>query len=293
MTRVALVTCAEIPTLDYEGILLQERLIAAGFEVEPAVWTDDSVDWGAFDRVVVRSTWDYTRDPQAFTRWADRVAQATRLDNPAELLAWNSDKHYLADLAAADVPTVPSDFIEPGGTTDHRFAGVEHVVKPAVGAGSLDTSRYSAGDPASAEHIAALLARGRSVTTQPYLPEVDEAGETALIYLGGTLSHSMRKAAILVPGANQANELFVPEEMSRRDASPEERDLGNALVARLPEILARQGVTLERPPLYARVDLLPTSDGPRVLELELTEPSLFLLFVPEAADRFAEALSAS
>ena len=43
--------------------------------------------------------------------------------------------------------------------------------------------------------------------------------------------------------------------------------------------------------LYARVDLLPGPDGdPLVIELELTEPSLFLAAVPAGADRFAAAM---
>ena len=43
--------------------------------------------------------------------------------------------------------------------------------------------------------------------------------------------------------------------------------------------------------LYARVDLLPGRDGaPLVIEVELTEPSLFLTAVPAAADRFAAAI---
>ncbi len=43
--------------------------------------------------------------------------------------------------------------------------------------------------------------------------------------------------------------------------------------------------------LYARVDLLPGPDGlPVLLELELTEPSLFLWTAPGPADRLADAV---
>ncbi len=44
-------------------------------------------------------------------------------------------------------------------------------------------------------------------------------------------------------------------------------------------------------PLYARVDLLPTADGPVIIELELTEPSLFLEHDSASADRFAAAIA--
>jgi hypothetical protein len=43
--------------------------------------------------------------------------------------------------------------------------------------------------------------------------------------------------------------------------------------------------------LYARIDLIPDAEGrPRVLEVELTEPSLFLSHSDGAADRLAAAI---
>ena len=44
--------------------------------------------------------------------------------------------------------------------------------------------------------------------------------------------------------------------------------------------------------LYARVDLVHSDDGPLLMEVEVTEPSLYLVEVPEAADTFAEAILA-
>ncbi len=48
------------------------------------------------------------------------------------------------------------------------------------------------------------------------------------------------------------------------------------------------------PLLYARVDLIDDTQGnPVVLELELVEPSVFLVTCPSAATRFAEAIARS
>lgn len=56
----------------------------------------------------------------------------------------------------------------------------------------------------------------------------------------------------------------------------------------LPDVLG-----LEGPLLYARVDLIPDDEGrPVLLELELTEPSLFFGVAPGALDRFADAVVA-
>ena len=57
--------------------------------------------------MVVRSTWDYVPRRREYLAWADRVAGVTTLANPADVLRWNTDKRYLADLAAAGVPWSP------------------------------------------------------------------------------------------------------------------------------------------------------------------------------------------
>ena len=282
---VLVATAAEVPDLDAEGRLLLAALEAAGARARPAVWTDDREDWGAADLVVVRCTWDYARRRDAFLAWADRVAAATTLLNPPGLLRWTTDKAYLAELAAAGVPVVPSLFLD--DVADHDLLDVEHVVKPSVSAGSLDTLRVAAGDrEASLAQVRAILATGRTALVQPYLDQVDEHGETALVHLDGRFSHAMRKAAILTPDRGDPADdegLFVQEEMSARTASADELALGE----RVLDIVGARG---EGTPLYCRVDLLPTDDGPLVLEVELAEPSLFLEHVAGSADRLAEAV---
>jgi hypothetical protein len=118
---------------------------------------------------------------------------------------------------------------------------------------------------------------------QPYLHEVDELGETALLFIDGRFSHAMRKGPLLTPGMALTEELFLQEEMSPRDASTAERELADAVLEAVP-------TELRGDLLYARVDLLPSPDGPRLLELELAEPSLFLEHHPPAAGALADAV---
>jgi hypothetical protein len=77
---------------------------------EPAVWDDPSVDWSAYDLVVLRSAWDYCGPPGRLRRLGGR---RPRLLNPADVVAWNTDKRYLAALAAAGVPAVPTVWLAP------------------------------------------------------------------------------------------------------------------------------------------------------------------------------------
>ena len=284
MTRIALASCAELPALDEEGQLLLAALRARGAKADPVVWDDDSADWAEYDLVVVRGTWDYVPQLERFLAWTGHVAEVSRLLNPAGVIRWNTDKRYLADLDRAGVPVVPTQFLEPGDGPDHRFGDVEHVVKPVVSAGSRDTLRLSPADAGRGlAHAAALLDAGRSVMVQPYLHEVDEHGETALLHLDGHFSHAMRKGPLLAPGMELVEDLYAEEEMSVREPSAAEREVAAAALAALPDGL---GEDL----LYARVDLLPSPDGPRLLELELTEPSLFLDHHPPGVEALADAV---
>ena len=129
MPSVALATCREFPDLDHEDRLLIPALARLGIDAAPSVWTDEDVDWGSFAAVVIRETWDYSDDREAFLSWADRVAAVTTLLNPADVVAWNTDKVYLRELEQAGVPVVPTLFLEPGDDAaawlpDGEFADV-------------------------------------------------------------------------------------------------------------------------------------------------------------------------
>lgn len=285
---VALVTCADLPELDPDDRLLVPALDRAGLEAAVVVWDDPGVDWAGFDLAVVRNTWDYTRRRDEFVAWARTVP---RLANPAEVIAWNTDKRYLAQLAAAGVPVVPTTWVGPGDAWAPPTEG-EWVVKPAVSAGSIDTSRYVLPEQRNraAAHVARLQAAGRAVMVQPYVSSVDSYGETALLYLGGAYSHAIRKGPLLpspttgVGPATGEDALFLPEQITARVPTEAERAVAEATLRALPFDAA--GL------LYARVDLLDSGSGPVVIEVELTEPSLFVGTAAGAPDRFAAAVAA-
>jgi glutathione synthase/RimK-type ligase-like ATP-grasp enzyme len=283
VTRIALASCAEVPELDHEGQLLLDALRDHGAEAGAVVW-DSPAAWEDFDLVVVRGTWDYAERITEFLTWADHVASVSRLLNPAPVLRWNTDKRYLAHFEAAGIQIVPTQFLAPGEEPEHRFEDVEHVVKPVVSAGSRGTLRLSPHDvDRSRTHAATLLGQDRPVMVQPYLHDVDEHGETALLYLDGSFSHAMRKGPLLTPGMDLVTGLWAEEDMARREPSAAERALADAVLAAVPDGLG-DGL------LYARVDLLPSAEGPRLLELELAEPSLFLDHHLPAVDALAEAM---
>ncbi len=272
--RIALASCDAFPGLDEgDGPLLLSALAEEGLEAEIHSW-DADVDWDAFDLVVIRTTWDYWDRHEQYLAWTRRVP---RLVNSAQVVAWNTDKTYLKRLAAAGIPTVPTTWISPGET--YELPTTPFVVKPSVSAGARETAAYEGGDEAARVHIARVLASGKTVMLQPYIGAVDTEGETAVLVFGGEVSHAARKSPVLTVGQGEA--VIGSWSMAPRTPSDAEVELALKVV----QEVATWGEEL----LYARIDLLP---GPMLIELEVTEPSLFLQQAPGSAQRFAQAVRA-
>ncbi|HOX70825.1 MAG TPA: hypothetical protein PLR28_08170 [Dokdonella sp.] len=293
MPHIALVTAQAARATDEDLAPLESALRNAGAQVSIVDWDAASLDWSQFDLTVLRSCWDYTERHVEFLIWAERISRQTRLVNPFDIVRWNTDKHYLAELERKGIAIVPSRFIEPESDAvaaldaffeDHRECA-ELVVKPAIGAGSRDTQRHARDNlGAITAHVGRLLGAGRSVLLQPYLDRVDQAGETALIHFDGRYSHAIRKGALLLPGEGPTDALYAPETIVARTPGADEHALAGAVLAALP---------FADSVAYARVDLIRAADGtPVLLELELTEPSLFFLHGAGSAQRFAACLLA-
>lgn len=288
---IALITAREARDLDEDLPPLEAAMQAAGVRTEVADWDDPRVEWGSFDLALLRSTWDYIDRLREFLVWVDSTARRTIVLNAPSVVRWNTDKHYLAELARAAVPVVPSTFIEPGESADRALQSFlarhdcpEFVVKPSVGAGSRDTERHvrTRVEPAVSQ-ARRLLDAKRSVLLQPYLDSVDRDGETALVYFAGKFSHAIRKAPLLPPGltGSPAVGLFAPEQITPRIPGADELLVADKVLAALPFEM----------PLYARIDLIRDATGaPTLLELELTEPSLFLAHAAGAAERLTSAV---
>jgi hypothetical protein len=286
--RVSLVTCADVPELDADTRLLIDPLAALGISTTPAIWDDPNIDWSAFDLAVVRSPWDYLHRRWEFLAWATRVP---RLANPADIIAWNTDKRYLQELAASGVPVVPTVWLQPEQPWTSPTNG-ELVIKPAVSLASLDTGRYRMDDPGqrrlAVDHVRRLQQAGRTVMVQPYLAGVDTEGETSLVYVGGAFSHALRRGPVLDGPDTGIDRRFQHDwehDLRERQPAASQLALAERVLAAVPGGPERL--------LYARVDLLPGPDGaPVLIELELTEPVLFLDHAPGAAERFAAAIAA-
>ncbi|MFJ9389919.1 RimK family alpha-L-glutamate ligase [Nocardioides sp. NPDC101246] len=281
--RLAWVTAREARGRDDDEPLALAALARAGVTVDVVDWDDRTVGWAAYDRVVLRSTWDYPQRLAEFLSWLDEVTQVTELVNPPQLVRWSLDKRYLAELEAAGVPITPTVFVEPGSTAE--FPDGDFVVKPAVGAGSRDAASYGTEDhAAAAAHVARLHADGQVVLVQPFLKSVPVDGEWPMVFFDGRFSHAASKRVEL-PRAGAVDDLFAVETNAAHTAAQDQSEVAQAAV---DLVTSRFGT-----PTYARIDLVRDNDGRYcVLEVELVEPSLFLPQAdPAAADRLAAVLT--
>jgi len=273
--RVAVATCRG-EDVDPDSPLLLAALGERGMRAELCVWDDPSVDWEAFDLTVVRSTWDYAARRAEFLDWARGVP---RLHNPYGVIEYSSDKHYLSDVEARGHRVVASVFCDVG--EDPTFPEGAFVVKPCVGAGSMDAERYGPGEyEAALQHVRALHDKGRDALIQPYVHSVDEVGERALVFIDGRFSHAMTKGAMLNVTSLDRNALYRREQMSLAQAEPDAVAYARAVFAEAPFT----GL------LYGRVDLVRLDSGWALMELELVEPSLFLGYDESAAGALADAI---
>lgn len=272
MTPIRVVTCSALPEPDPDAVPLAEACARAGVDAKVVAWDDPAIDWSVAIPTVIRSTWNYAQNVDVYLAWVDRVASATRLFNPRDVIRDNLHKRYLIALEQRGVPIVPTTLVERGGSLDLASVelGKRFVIKPEVGAGSLGARVFSAGDDSAVSHLASLTARGAALV-QPYVDSVEDYGERSMIWIDGELSHAIRKSPRF---AGQAELVSGPYPIAG-----DERAVALAALAPYGDLL------------YARVDLARDAAGqPRVMELELVEPSLFFAKQPGSADRFVAGL---
>ncbi len=286
MTEVAVLT--PDPTGTRPGDLwqkvlarLQRALDDVGITSTPTPWTehvDDACSLQGYARVLPLLTWGYHFDHARWLRACQTWEHAgVPLSNSAQVLAWNSDKCYLRELADRGIAiprTTWSDQIT-RETVDVMFdaTGADQLIlKPSVSGGAWKTRRIRR------DEVIDTLPVGTTMLLQPYLPSIETRGETSLLFFGGRLSHAVNKRPV-------AGEFRVQEEFGGLY-----RLLGVPPVGAL--VLAEQVLSaIPEHLLYARIDMVPDADGRWLLiEAELIEPDFYLGIDPRHGAGFAQAL---
>jgi glutathione synthase/RimK-type ligase-like ATP-grasp enzyme len=281
VTRVLLATFGLLPEGEPGGDLVVSALASRGIEAAWECWDDHGVEWAGADLVAVRSTWDYQRRHPEFLAWARATERTTRLLNGATVFAWNADKAYLTELAAA-VDVVPTDLLDDATLLIGLRSAVDRwgtaVVKPRIGAGGVGVV---VAESTSDERLAGLTAAPWVV--QPLVESVRTTGETSVYVFGGRAVSQVDKRAA-------ADEIRVHEQYGGRSRAVE---LGAEQAALAEAAVGAAAARLDVDLAYARVDMMVWAGRWAVSELELIEPGLYLDVDPANADRFADLVAAS
>ena len=281
MTRIAIATCIDQPAITSDDELLGQALTSVGISWSAVPWNGDEADWTRFDGVLIRSTWDYHQHFDAFLEWIMHIeTSGIPLWNEPGILRWSLNKTYLRDLAAADIPVVPTCWVERGTKTVDLLQIMEAnrwtevVVKPAVSAGGRGLMRYNRQSVALAGSEVPKAARWSDLLIQPFLPEIEQ-GELSFVLIGGAISHVVRKTP------------------QRGDYRVQAKFGGSVDLVTTTRSMVNQAslaASLKGEPLYARVDGLEIDGQLIVMEVELVEPDLFFHLAPTAALQFAATL---
>ena len=280
--NVVFATCEQQPLIARDDRPLADALNALGVDVVPVPWTE--IDpYALIDAppIVLRSTWDYHRVPTLFVSWLDALADAGRFTmNPPRIARDNIDKIYLQTLEAAGVAIPRTRWLD---RIDNNTIGRvlkeegwdEAVLKPRIAATAYGTFLVSKDSTLSDEDLAPANATGALL--QEVVPEIVRHGETSIVYAGGAFSHAVVRRA-------KEGDFRV------------QQDFGGSVdaVSPSPSLLSFAASVMTRVPdacVFARVDVVESGRGPLLMELELIEPELYFLHVPEAAGRMARLIA--
>jgi glutathione synthase/RimK-type ligase-like ATP-grasp enzyme len=243
-----------------------------------ANWNDKSIAWESFDAAVIRSAWDYVPVRDEFLQFAKNVETKTKLFNSYDVMRWNTDKKYLSNLEIKGVPIIPTKFAsnidEAMPAVSWAFGIAEAIaIKPTVGAGARLAGKATT-EAEAIEYVKRIIEAKRTAIIQPYISSVDDEGEKAIIVINGEISHVAKKVPALTKGGHgdAAGQLEITSEI--KDIV---KNISNA-VNEWDDLL------------FARVDVVRMGEKLVLMELELTEPWLFMQFRPEAGVDLFKAL---
>ena len=265
-----------------EAVRLKRALEDLGIRSRRVDWSSKDFDWSSADNCLFRTTWDYFERWPEFSTWLNKVKSLTTLINSPKIIHWNTDKHYLKDLESKGCPVIETLYIPKGSNIPlskmaSQFDVTDVVVKPTVSGAGRHTYRITTSNINEFESTFLELNNSEDYMLQPFLPSVLDDGEATLVLFDGTFSHAIKKRAA-------KNEFRVQDDhggtVHHHEATQEEIECAEQAFA-----------ACEETPVYGRVDMVKGFDGkPKIMELELVEPELWLRFDDKAATKFARAI---
>lgn len=265
------------PDPDLDIPFLVPALEALGNNVDILNW-QTTTNFLKYDLLVIRSPWDYAQNFNRFHNWLHLANSQVKVINPVAVIDENIDKRYLLKFAAAGFEIIPTQVLESiAGLSGIELHDGKMVMKPVIGAGARGAFIVDDGS-----NLEDLCQRHFSATeipllVQPYLKEVDHPGEIAVVCCKGEIMHSIIKRPALSAGGHGdfAANVDISTELTKFINQIMEFEIAGSQISEL---------------VYSRIDVVPTAEGFKLMELELIEPFLFLPMNPNSTQVFATAI---
>jgi hypothetical protein len=283
MSNIAFLTMDNLEGFVSYDHLAVPALNDLNHEIQFVSWRQPA-DWSQFDMVIIRTTWDYQNDLDAFLGVLQKINNSEAiLENSMDLVKWNIEKNYLRELDQKGNPIVPTIW-ETGSFNVHNVSNyfdafdTDHfIIKPTVSANADNTFWIKKNAFGKELEILQNIFSQRSFMVQPFMESVVDEGEYSLFYFNGKYSHCILKTP-------KEHDFRVQEEHGGviRTAQPNDTMLrqGEKAIQALPDL-----------PLYARVDFVRDDENQfLIMEMELIEPSLYFSYDLSSPKRFAQAV---
>ncbi|WP_126973272.1 ATP-grasp domain-containing protein [Gynurincola endophyticus] len=256
-------------------------LLQKGLDITPVIWNDVTIDWPAYQLVLLKSPWDYHENIAAFYDWLEMLRKLDiQVLNPVDVIKWNSNKRYLKEIADLGLAVIPSLYLTKGAQVDeqlfHYFNADDLVIKPCVSAGAKNTITLNKQNIAEKASLVKSFLEEEDYLVQPFIKEIT-GGEWSFVFFNGTYSHCLLKTP-------------------RQGDFRVQHYLGGSITYPTADgkhiVQAQQYVdAFAKGTLYARVDGVLIEDDFQLMELELIEPYLFLNADNTLSERYYKALT--
>jgi glutathione synthase/RimK-type ligase-like ATP-grasp enzyme len=268
--------------VENEDNILLEFLKGKGLDINMEIWNNPTVNWEGYDLAILKSPWDYFDKIGEFYEWLNKLESLKiTLLNPVSTVKWNSDKHYLQEIADAGLKVTPTIYFEQGDKPDlslcfEKLYTETLIVKPCISGGSKNTLKITKANLAELTPVISDYLNDEAYMVQPFLPEIESQGEWSFLFFNGKFSHHLLKKA--KPGDFRVQHYLGGS--IHTEPAP----------AHLLSAAKKYADQFAKGCLYARVDGLEVNGQFTLMELELIEPFLFLFTNPESYLNYYNAL---
>ena len=286
----------------YQNWFLPQAIRERGAVVELRCWRDPDLDAASVSKYnSVTFLWcnEYHQHPKMFPEFvrnvlvpAQRMNSSMHIFNDPTIVLWNTDKHYLLELAEVGYRVPKSKFVDVGQHTHASLASIikefsdskSLVLKPAISGSARNTHMIK--DPGALisddiSYLDRVLTDGTNgdLILQQY-EEGISSGEYSLIFVNGKHTHTILKVPQAGEYRCQGEYGGSVEEIAAVDvprcAGDAARQIWEFLESKVNKPKNEGNICTGSGLVYARIDGIIKDDAFILMEIEAIEPHLWL-----------------